>query len=673
MVIPIERYFLFIVCLSIFITGCIIDGPQIIEDAGDTYKKRANIDVDLDSDSDRDTDSGTDTGVNTDIDTKSDAVGDSDTGINSKVDTKTDAGSVSETVVCVPDEVRRCLGALGNCTDGTQRCAADGSGWGECSILPQKNDSCVAGDDANCNGTPNENCKCEEGATQPCGPNKEQGICVFGRSVCKDQTWSKCDGEILPADRNCESSLDNDCNGTVDNEETTFCRCDPNGAPRTCDPYERFGAGICTLGTQSCILSEDGHFTGWETACDDAVAPQEEVCDNDGLDEDCDGLSNEECECTDGETRRCGIETGVCRSGTQECADGRWLAECDGDIGPQERDCTSSEDNDCDGSPDNTIDGICQCTPGRTQSCETGACKVGTQTCLTGSNRATSYWGNCSGMVGPCSGSTPVCLNETCVECMPYDQRCANDGTTPQRCSSTGEWQNEDECSGDTPICDDDTGECICLEGSMNCLNEATERECISGIWVNRSCGGTTPVCYDAYCTQCAPPDRVCADNSTFNICRENGTWESETCEVLCIDDECVDPADESGMVMCDPSEALVCYAPQFCCYESPYEEATETGECVSSVDDCDFLDTKIYCDGPNDCTGEVCCLQQDAAKTSTVCIPQSECIDSVGGAVITRQTVCDPDSPICPYGESCQAAWMGDRWEGDIYSCRSD
>jgi alpha-tubulin suppressor-like RCC1 family protein len=61
---------------------------------------------------------------------------------------------------CSGEETRSCslAGAQGPCAAGTQTCTS--GTWGPCSTLPAPRDTCVPGNDANCNGTPNDSvCK----------------------------------------------------------------------------------------------------------------------------------------------------------------------------------------------------------------------------------------------------------------------------------------------------------------------------------------------------------------------------------------------------------------------------------------------------------------------------------------------------------------------------------
>src|SRR5690606_26432609 len=197
---------------------------------------------------------------------------------------------------CTTGEVRACAesGAQGNCALGEQRC--EGGRFGECSIEPESEDSCaVSGDDANCNGVPNEGCPCVEGDELPCGPAIEQGICRKGVSVCEGGRLSECRGAVLPAPRNCASREDNDCDGRPDDTLDAVCACDV-GATEPCDAHPGHdGVGPCRAGTRTCELANDGS-SRWG-ACTGAVAPaSSDSCTVSGDDANCNGIPNDPCE-----------------------------------------------------------------------------------------------------------------------------------------------------------------------------------------------------------------------------------------------------------------------------------------------------------------------------------------------------------------------------------------
>ena len=217
-------------------------------------------------------------------------------------------GIANEGCDCVIGAQRPCIGAKGNCANGKQTCP-DGS-WSACSITPKTQDACAPGDDANCNGTPNEGCDCKDGAVQTCTP-QPVGICKPGTSTCSGGAWGGCVGTVVAATRDCSSSLDNDCNGIADAQDTDSCKCTP-GAKQTCGAHSGLdGKGICKAGSQTCVAASNKASSSWDP-------------------------------------------------------------NCPGSVGPMARDCGSAADNDCNGVADNTKDSVCQCNPNLSSSCAAG-------------------------------------------------------------------------------------------------------------------------------------------------------------------------------------------------------------------------------------------------------------------------------------------------------------
>lgn len=101
--------------------------------------------------------------------------------------------------------------------------------------------------DDDCDGVVDEGCRCEPGAVQPCflGPpgRRAVGACADGAQICfrngeLETRWGECKGGIKPSAEACDT-LDNDCNGCVDDFEgckpTVSCPgpSDPRIAPGT--------------------------------------------------------------------------------------------------------------------------------------------------------------------------------------------------------------------------------------------------------------------------------------------------------------------------------------------------------------------------------------------------------------------------------------------------------
>jgi hypothetical protein len=117
---------------------------------------------------------------------------------------------------------------------------------------------------------------CTEGDERPCS-DFYSGICGEGTATCRSNQWSGCP---RPADEAC-NGLDDDCDGEVDNG----AGCCTDGEERQCGPAT--DEGECRLGKSVCA-------SGTWVPCMGAVYPAEEIC-GDGLDNDCDGESDEGC------------------------------------------------------------------------------------------------------------------------------------------------------------------------------------------------------------------------------------------------------------------------------------------------------------------------------------------------------------------------------------------
>jgi hypothetical protein len=113
---------------------------------------------------------------------------------------------------------------------------------------------------------------------------------------------------------------------------------------RACGPRD---VGECRPGQETC---EGGRWS----ACRGGIAEGTEVCDPAGLDENCDGRSNEICDCMAGDTQECGTDVGECSFGVSVCGeDFRW-GPCSEEITTGEEICNGLDD-DCNGSIDESV------------------------------------------------------------------------------------------------------------------------------------------------------------------------------------------------------------------------------------------------------------------------------------------------------------------------------
>lgn len=174
------------------------------------------------------------------------------------------------------------------------------------------------------NGSETEGCvwKCVDGTKKPCG--KDVGFCTLGNRTCVDGSWGPCMNARIPREETCNTALsrlpryaDDDCDGVIDN----------------------------VLGGTSIEETKCGCYNG--------NPPKPEECN--GIDDDCDNEIDERaCRCSEGETRYCGTDRGICSPGIQYCEDGWWGTQCHGSVGPNPTGeiCYNDLDDDCDGDID---------------------------------------------------------------------------------------------------------------------------------------------------------------------------------------------------------------------------------------------------------------------------------------------------------------------------------
>ena len=151
-------------------------------------------------------------------------------------------------------------------------------------------DACDAGFD-DCNQNPADGCEtngvcaCTPGSQQACytGPaNTENvGVCTGGTQTCNAQGtgWGPCMGEVLPGPELCANGKDDDCNGITDddpdndNDGWTVCGgdcCDSQG-PNCLNP-ELVNPGAFEVGGNSVDDDCDGTVDNPLPACDAGLA-----------------------------------------------------------------------------------------------------------------------------------------------------------------------------------------------------------------------------------------------------------------------------------------------------------------------------------------------------------------------------------------------------------------
>ncbi len=280
---------------------------------------------------------------------------------------------------------------VGECVGGTQVCE-DGQ-WADCEgeVTPEM-EACNTLDD-DCNGTADDlgtsSCGvgacaatvdvCVAGQLQQCVPgtpglevcdgidnNCNQltdesdplvgtacdsgllGVCQAGTQACV-MSALVCVPDQMAGSELCDS-LDNDCDGTTDNNVP--------GTGGTCNTGL---PGVCAAGTVGCQNNS--------IDCYPDTPPSQEVCDS--VDNDCNGFTDE-ADPMAGTACDTGL-LGVCQPGTVTCVSGS--LDCVQDVASSAETCDGT-DEDCDGVDDNGNPGgglPCGCAGAGTTACVAGS------------------------------------------------------------------------------------------------------------------------------------------------------------------------------------------------------------------------------------------------------------------------------------------------------------
>lgn len=332
--------------------------------------------------------------------------------------------------------------------------------------------------------TPSQQTFCYE------GPEGTEGVgaCRQGLQTCSKHgdELGVCQGQVVPVEEDCLTPVDDDCDGEV-NED---CVCVPRSYEHCYTGTEdTLGVGACRHGFHRC--DDDGFGFG---PCEEETLPGDEDCSN-PEDEDCDGTANEAevCACSAGQQEACysgpdGTEgVGSCVAGVRTCVpEGGAFGPCEGEVLPEEENCSTPEDDDCDGDS-NEPETPCECDPGDTRSCYSGPsstlgegmCATGTQECV-----ASGFgYGACEGDVTP----------------------------TTENCSTP----EDDDCDG---TANEVSAGCECLPGTVE--------SCYSGPDFTSGVG------------VCKHGMRTCSQTAKWGTCFGEIVPELENCETS-VDEDC--------------------------------------------------------------------------------------------------------------------------------------
>ncbi len=208
-------------------------------------------------------------------------------------------------------------GQLGVCAAGVTACSGGGIVCNQ--LLPPSAETCD-GKDNDCDGMVDEG---NPGGNLVCNTGLP-GVCSLGTTVCSGG-MVVCNQNQQPSNETCDG-LDNNCNGSIDEGNP--------GGGQMCNTNK---FGICAAGTTAC--------SGGMVVCNQNQQPGTEICD--GLDNDCDNMVDEG---NPGGGQMCMTgKPGICSAGTTNCSSGAVV--CTQNQMPSAEICDGL-DNDCDGTTD---------------------------------------------------------------------------------------------------------------------------------------------------------------------------------------------------------------------------------------------------------------------------------------------------------------------------------
>ncbi len=397
---------------------------------------------------------------------------------------------------------------------------------------------------------------CKAGETRSCysGPDGTAGVgsCKRGTQTCRNDAWSKCEGEVLPSAELCDSK-DNNCNGQVDEGVKNACGGCLLLESIPGEPCADCGKMACD-GTDAVRCIPPAQLPGSDCTGASGCAGKN-VCQNNAVH--CEAPDKNECELCGGPA-----VAGLGNSCTS--ADG-----CKGVLV-----CSATNDSAvCNALPKNAC-GVCggPVVTGVNTTCRSGSCS-GTNVCNpagTGVICQAPGANEC----GVCGGAPVPGLNQSCTGA----NGCG--GTTSCNTAGTGTScvappkNNCGACgAADVPNVNGSCTASNTCSGKVSCSTDGLSGVCTASQSPNECglCGGAPVTGLGNACTSAAgcSGQLACDTAKTGTVCNAPAANNCGACgaaNVANIGQVCTSAAGCAGVYQCDAAKTgSVCNAPASC------------------------------------------------------------------------------------------------------------